>query len=281
MARTHSQARIRLDQSIKEPTIIRNALVKIRFLYRFPLPVAMAILTNACGGDVVETNADGAIKHKDAVQISPATPTRGNSEPIATSDSNRPGSDDSLKHPFPEIPRNRNDLDFEDDPFGPTSVAEQHWLDTHGFPNARQWETYSTASEYLLERAANSGDAVAKTMLDTRRLPVDPDAKTRLFFAGAEGNIFALNSLASYMVGSKDGDLQVGYSLSRVAEMRGDTRIAMARDVMMPRSLSEIERMQAEADALRMNHQLDGIYRDKHGSLPPPVVRRPVIELEN
>ena len=187
----------------------------------------------------------------------------------------------STKTPFPEIPRSRKNLDLESDPFGPTSEAEQRWLDAHGFPNARQWETYTTASDYLLEQAANSGDQVARTMLDARRLREDPEAKTRLFSAGAEGNIFALNSLAAYMMGSKDGNLQVGYSLSRVAEMRGDSRLAMARDVGMPRRLDDLEKMQAEAEAIRMNNQLDRIYREKHGSDPPPPVRRPVTELEN
>lgn len=187
----------------------------------------------------------------------------------------------STKTPFPEIPRSRKNLDLESDPFGPTSEAEQAWLDAHGFPNARQWEIYTTASDHLLEQAANSGDDVARTMLDARHLSEDPEARTRLFAAGSEGNIFALSSLAAYMTGSRKGDLQVGYALSRVAEMRGDTRIAMARDIGMPRKLSDLEKMQAEAEAIRMNNQLDRIYREKHGSAPPPPVRRPVTELEN
>ncbi len=187
----------------------------------------------------------------------------------------------TIKNPFPEIPRSRENLDLESDPFGPTSQAEQRWLDAHGFPNARQWETYTLASDYLLEQAANSGDGVARTMLDARHLSEDPEAKTRLFVAGSEGNIFALSSLATYMTGSKNGNLQVGYSLSRVAEMRGDSRIAMARDIGMPRKLDDIEKIQAEADAIRMNNQLDQMYREKHGVAPPPPVRRPVIELEN
>ncbi len=187
----------------------------------------------------------------------------------------------TIKNPFPEIPRSRENLDLESDPFGPTSEAEQRWLDAHGFPNARQWETYTLASDYLLEQAAKSGDGVAGTMLDARHLSDDPEARTRLFSAGAEGNIFALSSLAAYMMGSKNGNLQVGYSLSRVAEIRGDTRIAMARDVGMPRKLGDLEKMQAEADAIRMNNQLDRMYRDKHGSPPPPPTRRPVVELED
>lgn len=185
------------------------------------------------------------------------------------------------RNPFPDVPRRRDGLDFETDPFGPTSHAEQRWLDDHGFPNVGQWETYLTASDALLEQVAGSGDPVARTILDMRLLPVDPQARTRLFHAGAEGNLFALNSLAAYLAGSKDGDLQAAYSISRVAEMRGDSRVAMARDVMMRRRLDDIERMQAEAEAIRMNHQLDRLYRQKHGANPPPPVRRPIAELEH
>lgn len=248
--------------------------------------VALIALVTACNregsGSSIDNTAHpetGALSNESTItshtQIKPAT--------SATPDSSTAHAQAALatRTPFPEVPRSRKNLDLESDPFGPTSEAEQRWLDTHGFPNARQWETYTTASDYLLEQAADSGDQVARTMLDARRLREDPEARTRLFSAGAEGNIFALNSLAAYMMGSKDGDLQVGYSLSRVAEMRGDSRLAMARDVGMPRRLSDLEKMQAEADAIRMNNQLDRIYRDIHGASPPPPVRRPVIELEN
>lgn len=248
--------------------------------------VVLITLTAACTTENYDSNnystahrENGLPSNESAsipnTKIEPATPATLDSSSTHTQ------ATAATKTPFPELPQSRQNLDLESDPFGPTSEAEQKWLDTHGFPNARQWETYTAASDYLLEQAANSGDRVARTMLDARRLREDPEAKTRLFSAGAEGNIFALNSLAAYMTGSKDGNLQVGYSLSRVAEMRGDSRIAMARDVAMPRKLNELEKMHAEADAIRMNNQLDRMYRDKHGALPPPPIRRPVVELDN
>lgn len=263
------------DSPVKENTVFKRFLL-----------VALALPMIACNREPVEAK-DRHTVHR---ENEPSSNGSVNSLPIqvgpATSMSS--GLDNAqsqatpvTKTPFPDIPRSRDNLDLESDPFGATSEAEKKWLDAHGFPNARQWETYTIASDYLLEQAANSGDRVARTMLDARRLPDDPEAKTRLFSAGAEGDIFALNSLAAYMAGSKDGNLPVGYSISRVAEMRGDARVAMARDVMMPRRLTDLEKMQAEADAIRMNNQLDRIYQDKYGSPPPPPIRRPVTELEN
>lgn len=266
--------------NIENVTVKENALYKILFLVTFP---AFMI---ACNREPIESKLNDTAHREEwssSHELTFTSPFQTETAPSAP-----PGlvgaqgqATPPTKTPFPEIPQSRKGLDFESDPFGPTSEAEQRWLDAHGFPNARQWETYTTASDYLLEQAANSGDGVARTMLDARSLSEDPEAKTRLFAAGSEGNIFALNSLAAYMTGSKNGNLQVGYSLSRVAEMRGDSRIAMARDIGMPRKLDDIEKIQAEADAIRMNNQLDRMYREKHGAAPPPPVRRPVIELEN
>lgn len=248
--------------------------------------VVLASLAAACNRDGSGSSTNDTAHHENVAfsnesTIIPHTPIKPATPATADSSTAQAPAALSTRTPFPEVPQSRKNLDLESDPFGPTSEAEQRWLDAHGFPNARQWETYTTASDYLLEQAANSGDQVARTMLDARRLREDPEAKTRLFSAGAEGNVFALNSLAAYMMGSKDGNLQVGYSLSRVAEMRGDSRLAMARDVGMPRRLDDLEKMQAEADAIRMNNQLDRMYQDKHGSPPPPPVRRPVVELED
>lgn len=181
-----------------------------------------------------------------------------------------------ITHPFPHVARTRDTLSIEDDPFGPTSRAEQTWLDNHGFPNKQQWDTYMTASNSLLEHAADAGDRVAKTMLDARLLATDPQAKTRLVEYGAEGNLFALNMLASYLAGSRDGDLQAAYAVSRVAEMKGDLRLGPARDSMMTRQLNPLEKINGEADAMRLYNQLDQMYKEKHGVNPPESVSRPL-----
>lgn len=262
-----------------------NASVKENALYKTLLLVTLPAFTVACNREPIEPEINDTAREElsSSHDLANTSPFQIETTPSATSGlvGAQEQATPPAKIPFPEIPRSRRGLDFESDPFGPTSEAEQRWLDAHGFPNARQWETYTLASDYLLEQAANAGDRIARTMLDARRLTDDPEARTRLFSAGAEGNIFALSMLAAYMMGSKDGNLQVGYSLSRVAEMRGDSRIAMTREVGMPRKLDDLEKMQAEADAIRMNNQLDRMYREKHGAPPPPPVRRPVVELED
>ncbi len=180
-------------------------------------------------------------------------------------------------HPFPEVASSRNELSLSQDPFGATSKAEQRWLDEHGFPNEQQWSAYSAASDGLLQQAAVAGDVVAGTMLDIRRLPSDPLAKNRLIEAGSEGNLFALNSLAAYLAGSKDGDLLAAYAVSRASEMKGDIRLGAARDFMMPRDLDPAEKLSAEADALRLYNQINLMYRERHGVDPPQSASRPVI----
>lgn len=179
-------------------------------------------------------------------------------------------------NPFPEVPRSRRGLSLETDPFGATSIEEQRWLDTHGYPNEKQWNTYSIASEALLRQAAESGDSVASTMLDARLLPNDPTAKDRLLAAGAEGNLFALNSLAAFLTGSSKGDPLLGYAISRVSEIRGDVRIGMARDAMMPTNLSAEQKIAAEDEVIRINNSLNELYKEVHGSYPT-ISQRPTI----
>ncbi|MFC3277475.1 hypothetical protein ACFOHQ_08135 [Xanthomonas fragariae] len=96
------------------------------------------------------------------------------------------------------IPRTRDGLSFENDPGFAESKAEQKWLDRHGYPNEKQLEAYMPAPETLLKQAAETGDMAAQAMLDARLLPTDQKAQQRLVDAGAEGNLFALNMLASY-----------------------------------------------------------------------------------
>ncbi len=167
--------------------------------------------------------------------------------------------------PFADIPRDRSTLGLEDDPFAPHSRAEQQWLDRHGFPNARQWETYSAASTAMLEQAAASGDTVARSMLDGRLIGTDPQAQQRLLDAGAEGDLYALQLVASYQAGSSKGDPVLGYAISRVAEMRGDSTLGLTREVMFRQPLDVAQRMRAEAEALRLNTAMSALYRARHG----------------
>lgn len=173
-----------------------------------------------------------------------------------------------VRHPFPEVPQTRDGMSFDNDPGYAESKAEQKWLDRHGYPNEKQLEAYMGAPEALLKQASEAGDKVAQTILDARLLPSDPMAQQRLVDAGAEGNLFALNMLASFQGGSSSGDPVAAYAVSRVAEMRGDSRAAITRDVMMSKPLSTEQKMLGESEALRLNAEIDRIYTSKHGRAP-------------
>lgn len=177
-------------------------------------------------------------------------------------------SDSRVRHPFPEVPQTRDGMSFDNDPGYAESKAEQKWLDRHGYPNEKQLEAYMGAPEALLKQASEAGDKVAQTILDARLLPSDPMAQQRLVDAGAEGNLFALNMLASFQGGSSSGDPVAAYAVSRVAEMRGDSRAAITRDVMMSKPLSTEQKMLGESEALRLNAEIDRIYTSKHGRAP-------------
>lgn len=162
-----------------------------------------------------------------------------------------------VSHPFPGIAKSRANLPLETDPFPAQSRAEQRWLDRNGFPNAEQWQTYSTASDALLAQAADAGDEIADVMMQGRALARgDVSASDRLLAAAANGSSFALSTLAAYMAGSSKGNREAGYALSRVAEMRGDYRLAAARDVMFAKPLTLQERLNAEAEAVEIFNKL-------------------------
>jgi len=179
------------------------------------------------------------------------------------------------RHPFPEVPLTREGMDFEDDPGFAESRAEQQWLDLHGYPNLEQWQAYSVAPNEKLREAAAAGDGVAGAMLDGRLLSTDPKAQERLVDAGVDGNLFALQLLASYQAGSRDGDLVAAYAVSRVSELRGDLRAAIGREVMLPAPLTLDQRLLGEAEAMRLNEEMNRMYFEKHGT-PAEFLPRPI-----
>ncbi len=179
------------------------------------------------------------------------------------------------RHPFPEVPLTREGMDFEDDPGFAESRAEQQWLDLHGYPNLEQWQAYSVAPNEKLREAAAAGDGVAGAMLDGRLLSTDPKAQERLVDAGVDGNLFALQLLASYQAGSRDGDLVAAYAVSRVSELRGDLRAAIGREVMLPAPLTPDQRLLGEAEAMRLNEEMNRMHFEKHGT-PAEFLPRPI-----
>lgn len=173
------------------------------------------------------------------------------------------------------MPLTRAGLGLEDDPGFAESKAEQEWLDLHGYPNIRQWETYTAAPDERLREAAAAGDAVAGVMLDGRLLRTDPKAQQRLVEAGVDGNLFALQLLASHQAGSRNGDPVAAYAVSRVSEMRDDLRAGVSREVMFATPLTVEQRMLGESEAVRLNEAMNKLYFEKHGA-PAEFIPRPV-----
>lgn len=180
------------------------------------------------------------------------------------------------RHPFPEVPRTRQGLPLADDPFIATSIAEQKWLDRNGYPNAQQWRTLLQASDFQLRDAALAGDEAAKTLLDQRRLMSGDDtAIDNMMRDAATGSTFALELLSSTLAGP-GGDQVMGYALSRVVEMRGNYRVAIARDFMLHHPLSQSEKMRAEKIAIEMYNSLRQLQIKLEGPNSTPVDPRPV-----
>ena len=183
----------------------------------------------------------------------------------------------SGRHPFPDLPQSRDGLSLDDDPFMATSKAEQSWLDRNGYPNAKQWATYTQASDLQLREAAELGDRGAKAILDHRRLMAgDGAAVTDLLTEGAKGSGFALDMLASYLASSRGDDRQTAYAVSRVSEMRGNLRVAAARDLMFDVPLTNSERMQGDQEAMDIYNSLYELQRKIRGPSSSPVDPRPI-----
>lgn len=163
-------------------------------------------------------------------------------------------------HPFSNVPMSRDGLPLEEDPFLAESREEQQWLDRNGYPNAEQWVMYSRASDPLLAAAADAGDPVAGSMLQARALAKgDPHARDKLLASAANGSIFSLNLLAAYSASRPEDGLEIAYAFSKVAELRGDYRAALARDFIFPRQLTFDERLLGDREALSILNELQRI----------------------
>lgn len=161
---------------------------------------------------------------------------------------------------FSHLPTSRKGMPLVDDPFVAESFEEQMWLDRNGYPNAEQMLAYTNASDGQLERAAADGDKLAKVTLESRRLQQgDQSAVGRLIKDGMDGSMYAISRLAAYEAGAPAGNRQLAYTLSRVQEMAGDTRVAGSRPVMFGTPLSAEAQMTAERDALDLFKKMQSV----------------------
>ncbi|MFB9012105.1 hypothetical protein QSH55_014430, partial [Xanthomonas arboricola pv. juglandis] len=78
-----------------------------------------------------------------------------------------------------------------------------------------------------------------------------------------------------YQGGSANGDPVAAYAVSRVAEMRGDARAGITREVMIAKPLTTEQKMLGESEALRLNQAINQIYISKHG-VAPILDKRPI-----
>ena len=192
---------------------------------------------------VSKTNAEKRVEELRNVLSSDVA---GNKNSLDVENVNMHTSETGMVNPFQHIPMTRRGLNLEDDPFLPRSRAEQDWLDRHGYPNALQYSEYQAASDQQLQQAADAGDELAKTYLNSRKLlQGDKDAEITMLREGALGNSFALELVSSAIA---HDDPVEGYALSRVVDMSGNFAIAQARDLFFPgaSSLTIAQRTEAE-----------------------------------
>lgn len=198
-------------------------------------------------GQATEKNRDGqGTRMQSAVSRKGANPVSADS------------AEARIGNPFSYVPKVRDALPLDDDPFGAQSKEEQQWLDRNGYPNMRQIEAYTKAPDGMLQQATDAGDAVARVMLEERRLRRgDPNAEANLMIAAAEGSIYALNVLAGYygQKGARTNPVKA-YSLTRVMEMLGDYKVPLTRQFVVGQPLNPAQQSQAEADALGMYRNL-------------------------
>lgn len=183
-----------------------------------------------------------------------------------------------VPHPFPDLPRSRRGLELGDDPFVAESSEEQAWLDRNGYPNSAQLQTLMNANDVELHQAAMAGDSVAKAILDGRRLAAGEfDAINELLLAAADGSLFALELLAAAFSGASAAkDPVTAYALTRVVEMKGNSRIGAGRDLMFSQPLSPVERLEAEAQAQQLLRVINDARQKRKGPGARLVDARPV-----
>lgn len=177
----------------------------------------------------------------------------------------------TVVYPFPGLPRSRLGQPLDGDPFIASSIEEQRWLDRNGYPNAKQLFTLNNAPDGLLKLAAEAGDKSAAALYEARKLSHgDAQSGAALMTQGMQGNNFALSLLSAYMAGSSHGNPSLAYSISRVAEMRGDWRAGPAREMGPLANLNSLKRIQAETAAQQMFKDMR-----KHSTVRPFVDTRP------
>lgn len=178
--------------------------------------------------------------------------------------------------PFKDIPKRRHGLSVKEEFNVAESIEEARWLDRNGYPNNEQMRAYSAAPDIVLEQAAAYGDSVAAVMLAGRQLSKgDLDAAGKLMTAGMNGSSYALSTLGSHLATSKDnGNPELGYTILRVVELRGDWRAGLTREFLFGTNLSQEQRIRAEGEAIVMLNTLR-----KNSTIRPYVDPRPLMPL--
>lgn len=167
----------------------------------------------------------------------------------------------------PGVPQTRDGMSLQAEPFIAASIDEQRWLDRNGYPNSEQLRVYSSLPDSSLAKAANEGDSVAAVMLANRGLiQGEPGAGEELLALAAAGSGYALQVHAAFLAGSSRGNPREAWAISRVEEMRGNMRLALARDAMFPQPLSQSERLQGDARALELFAMLRRLRVEVNGS---------------
>lgn len=183
-------------------------------------------------------------------------------------------------NPFSLIPRSREELPLEGDPFRPVSKEDQRWLDRNGFPNAEQFRTFMKSDIENLRLAAQAGDKIAETIMNAKLLATTgaeaAEAEAALYYDAALGNSFALSMLSGHKTGT--GELVEGLALARVAEMRGDYSTGDGNRMMWEDSLDPVQRARIAEESRRIHALFEETRREVLGVNQPLYDPRPLGE---
>ncbi len=159
-------------------------------------------------------------------------------------------------------------------------MQDRLWLERNGYPSDAEALELLQASDDSLRIAAREGNSAAGVVLATRGLSIGGDAadqaETELLGYAAEGNNFALASLAAQKLGLKDERSQIeAFAFMRVEEMRGNLGNGLIREIHL-RHLTPIQRMEGERYAHQILRVLVEAQQTAQGPDAPLVDPRPV-----
>lgn len=280
---------------IYNPLLSGKSLQRMSRPFLWSLPVLLALglsiyslQRNQSSADNVPAQEEtgGARSGSGALALNTPGPVRATSGPTpgaVPSDATSHTSDgDALPESLARVRERLAPVRPDPDP-GATErikVQDRLWLERNGYPSDAEALELLQASDDSLRIAAREGNSAAGVVLAARGLSIGGDAadqaETELLGYAAEGNNFALASLAAQKLGLKDERSQIeAFAFMRVEEMRGNLGNGLIREIHL-RHLTPIQRMEGERYAHQILRVLVEAQQTAQGPDAPLVDPRPV-----